>query len=111
MAKYTSNRGSSDRKATRRNPDTEHHTMDDVIIDISTCSKLSRSGRPAGFRQSFTRARNQAQGQYISAIKPHQLAFGLGPAGSRPCDAGDRAGRDAGCANCTVATHAGAPGR
>jgi phosphate starvation-inducible protein PhoH and related proteins len=81
MAKNTRNKGRTERKTARRTLETGQHDLDDVIIDISTFSKRSRAS-PVIPRQSLIRARNQAQGQYIAAIKTHTLTFGLGPAGT-----------------------------
>jgi phosphate starvation-inducible PhoH-like protein len=81
MAKNSRSKGRAERKA-RRNFDDNPLLMDDVIIDISTFSQRSRSRSQNDGRHSLVRARNQAQGQYISAIRTHQLTFGLGPAGT-----------------------------
>jgi phosphate starvation-inducible PhoH-like protein len=81
MAKNTRGRSRADRKA-RRNFEDHAQVMDDVIIDISAFSQRTRGRSQDEERHSLVRARNQAQGQYISAIRSHQLTFGLGPAGT-----------------------------
>lgn len=55
---------------------------DDHIIDLNTFTQRKSSPRRPSCGNPLIQARNQAQGQYIAAIKTHQLTFGLGPAGT-----------------------------
>jgi phosphate starvation-inducible PhoH-like protein len=80
MAKHSRNRGKTERKTAKQK--TLHHLQyhDDVIIELSAFTPRKRTGnhRP----RSLIHARNQSQGQYMAAMKTHQLVFGLGPAGT-----------------------------
>lgn len=81
MSKHTRRKGKSDRKTVPLHGDTPGQPGD-VIVDLSTYSARQRRRQDDSSGFSLICARNQAQGQYLSAIKTHQLVFGLGPAGT-----------------------------
>lgn len=82
MAKQThGKRNSSGSKSARRarHADTE---TENQVIDIKHFSQRKNASRTPACHSPLIQARNQAQGQYLAAIKTHQLTFGLGPAGT-----------------------------
>jgi phosphate starvation-inducible PhoH-like protein len=81
MSKQTRSRGKSDRKA-KQLPEEFSGLPADVIVDLNTYSARQRRRQNDSSSFSLISARNQAQGQYLSAIKTNQLVFGLGPAGT-----------------------------
>jgi phosphate starvation-inducible PhoH-like protein len=81
MSKHTRSKGKSDRKAKQLSEELPG-LPGDVIVDLSTYSARQRRRQDDSSSFSLISARNQAQGQYLSAIKTHQLVFGLGPAGT-----------------------------
>ena len=81
MSKQTRSRGKSDRKA-KQLPEDLSGLPADVIVDLNTYSARQRRRQNDSSSFSLISARNQAQGQYLSAIKTNQLVFGLGPAGT-----------------------------
>jgi phosphate starvation-inducible PhoH-like protein len=82
MAKNSRSKLKADRKTTRRHIEINTLDQNDVIIDISTFSTRPRRSSASQQTHSLIKARNQAQGQYLGAIKSHQLTFGLGLAGT-----------------------------
>ena len=81
MSKHTRSKGKSDRKA-KQLPEEFSGLPADVIVDLNTYSARQRRRQNDSSSFSLISARNQAQGQYLSAIKTNQLVFGLGPAGT-----------------------------
>lgn len=81
MSKHTRSRGKTDRKA-KHLPGDLSGLPGDVIVEISSYSARQRRRQGGSQQLSLINARNQAQGQYLSAIRSHQLVFGLGPAGT-----------------------------
>jgi phosphate starvation-inducible PhoH-like protein len=81
MSKQIRVRGKSDRKA-KQVPEELSGLPADVIVDLNTYSARQRRRQNDSSSFSLISARNQAQGQYLSAIKTNQLVFGLGPAGT-----------------------------
>jgi phosphate starvation-inducible PhoH-like protein len=82
MAKQThGKRNSSGSKSSRRSRPTDTATQNQ-IIDIKHFSQRKNASRIPSCHSPLIQARNQAQGQYLAAIKTHQLSFGLGPAGT-----------------------------
>lgn len=52
------------------------------VIDLNSFSQRTSPQHVATCHNPLIQARNQAQGQYLAAIKTHQLTLGLGPAGT-----------------------------
>jgi phosphate starvation-inducible PhoH-like protein len=82
MAKHSRSKGrpGGNRKLKRRT-ELELLSNDDVIIDINAFSYHTPREHTHHHPRAI-QARNQAQGQYLAAIKTFPLTFGLGPAGT-----------------------------
>jgi phosphate starvation-inducible PhoH-like protein len=81
MSKHTRSKGRPDRKS-KQDPDNSPRLPGDVVVALSTYSGRQRRRQDDSSGYSLISARNQAQGQYMAAIKTCQLVFGLGPAGT-----------------------------
>jgi len=82
MAKQTRDKGNSfGSKSARRSRHADTET-ENQVIDIKRFSQRKHPSRIPACHNPLIQARNQAQGQYLAAIKTHQLTFGLGPAGT-----------------------------
>lgn len=75
MAKQS--RGKHDRRSRQRGTG-----ADSQVIDINRFSQRQHPARHPACHNPLIQARARAQGQYLAAIKTHQLTFGLGPAGT-----------------------------
>jgi len=82
MARHSRSKGRlhGSRKSKRRT-ELELLSSDGVVIDINAFSHHTPR-EPSHHQQRPIQARNQAQGQYMAAIKTNPLTFGLGPAGT-----------------------------
>lgn len=60
---------------------TDLQGIDDTVVELNTFTSGSKRGNFHDRRFSI-RARNQAQGHYMAAIRSNMLTFGLGPAGT-----------------------------
>lgn len=82
MAKQSRNKGRSDRKRIKSRPYSRQACDDDVVIDIDDYTHHHQRKQSRSCSHPLVQARNQAQGQYLAAIRTNQLVFGLGPAGT-----------------------------
>ncbi|MGD2112697.1 MAG: PhoH family protein [Gammaproteobacteria bacterium] len=83
MSRNTRSRGRSSGKKTRRRSEPEIYHDDGVVIDLNAFySPPSAKHSTSRNHHRLIQARNQAQGQYMAAIRTNQLTFGLGPAGT-----------------------------
>ncbi len=81
MAKQGRGKGRAARKRLKYRTGSDD-TFDDVVISMNEFTSRHHKQRQPSCRHPLVQARNQAQGQYLAAIRSNQLVFGLGPAGT-----------------------------
>jgi phosphate starvation-inducible PhoH-like protein len=82
MAKQSRSKGKSVRNHMKRHARPGRSRESDVVIDINAFTSHHERHRAESCSHPLIQARNQAQGQYLAAIRTNQLVFGLGPAGT-----------------------------
>jgi phosphate starvation-inducible PhoH-like protein len=82
MAKQTRDKSNQYTGKTARRSRHADSGDDNQGIDIKRFSQRNKPPRIPACNNPLVQARNQAQGQYLAAIKTHQLTCGLGPAGT-----------------------------
>ena len=81
MAKQSRGKGKSARKRLKHCAGADD-AFDDVVISMNEFTSRYHTQRQPSCNHPLVQARNQAQGQYLAAIRSNQLVFGLGPAGT-----------------------------
>jgi len=69
--------GKTGKRTRRSRADPDHQ-----VIDLNAFSQRKSPRHTPTCHNPLIQARNQAQGQYLAAIRTHQLTFGIGPAGT-----------------------------
>jgi phosphate starvation-inducible PhoH-like protein len=82
MAKHNRSKGKVARKRSRHWSSLDEGFQGDVVVDMNEFTSRHHTHRQKSCKHPLVQARNQAQGQYLAAIRSNQLVFGLGPAGT-----------------------------
>ncbi|MCG6899817.1 MAG: PhoH family protein [Gammaproteobacteria bacterium] len=82
MAKQSRNKGKTVHHPMKHRVLSRHTSDKDVVVDINDFTCHHERSRSGSCKHPLIQARNQAQGQYLAAIRSNQLVFGLGPAGT-----------------------------
>jgi len=106
MAKQSRSKGKSVRNHMKRHARPGRSRESDVVIDINAFTSHHERHRAESCSHPLIQARNQAQGQYLAAIRTNQLVSGLGPAEHMEITESCRAGVPAALpAETTCASH------
>lgn len=81
MARQSRSKGKTVRRRNRRWNGSGDKQDRGVVVDMQRFSE-QQSQRSPTCRHPLVQARNQAQGQYLAAMRSNRLVFGLGPAGT-----------------------------